>query len=202
MIFLTDGAHNGRYENTHLRFAHNGTGRSWPICVVQLGRAFRPEDTARLRRIASDTGGTYVRTPTNTQLENLYFQCQGRTAGARTLLRRAATFRVDQARTYRQRVAKGQRKATFFVSYVAGRYRLELVQPGGRVYRRTTGKRVRLVRARTFSFFEVRQPRAGRWALRITRLRTGRRTVRATTTITVERRGGRRPAARRKPARR
>ena len=186
-IFLTDGAHQGAYDNSHLKFAFNGTGHTWPVCVVQLGTSFSATDTARLKRIASDTGGSFVETPTNTELEDLYFQCQGRATGAKTLLRKVGTFRVGQTRRYVRKVTRRQRKATFFVSYGAGRYQLRLKQPGGRVYRRSAGKRVRLVRGKTFSFFEVQRPKAGSWTLGVKRLRTGGKLDRATTTITVQR---------------
>jgi len=189
-IFLTDGAHNsGEYQNAHLRFAFNGTGRSWPICVVQLGpsTSFNAADTARLKRIAKETGGIFSRTPNNTELENLYFQCRGRTSGATTLLKRTNTFRVGQARTFTRKVKAGQRKATFFVSFGVGKYKLRLTQPGGRVFNGTRGK-VRLVRGKTFAFFEVQGPKAGNWRLRVLRLATGGPTDRATTTITVQRR--------------
>ena len=46
-IFLTDGANGGDYNNVHLRFAFNGTGRAWPICVVQLGIGLRARTTSR-----------------------------------------------------------------------------------------------------------------------------------------------------------
>jgi hypothetical protein len=120
---------------------------------------------------------------------NLYFQCQGRATGARTILKSKRTFRVGQARSYTRRVSRGQRKATFFVSYRAGRYQLRLRQPGGRIFRKTTGRNVRLVRGRSFSFFEVQRPRSGRWTLKVKRLRTGGRLDPATTTIRVQRKG-------------
>jgi hypothetical protein len=188
-IFLTDGAHNsGEYTNAHLRFAFNGTGRTWPICVVQLGSGFSATDTARLKRIAADTGGVFASTPSNTQLENLYFQCRGRTSGATTLLKRTSTFRVGQSRSFTRRVKKGQRQATFFVSFGIGKYRLQLRQPGGRVLKRSIGKSVRLVRGKTFAFFRIQKPRVGPYTLRVTRLATGGLTDRATTTITVQKR--------------
>jgi hypothetical protein len=187
-IFLTDGAHNGTYDNSHLRFAFNGTGRSWPICVVQLGSGFAASDTARLKRIARETGGIYSATPNNTQLENLYFQCRGRSSGATTLLKRTATYRIGQTRAYARRIAKKQRRATFFVSWGVGRYRIQAVQPGGKVYTRSLGKRVRLVRGKTFQFFQIQNPKAGLWRLRVTRLATGAPTDTATTTVTVQKR--------------
>ncbi len=186
-IFLTDGAHNGTYQNTHLRFAFNGTGQSWPICVVQLGTSFQATDTARLKRIATETGGTFSATSTNAALENLYFQCSGRSTGATTLLKKTANYKVGQTRAYSRKVKKGQRKATFFVSWGAGKYRLAAVQPGGKVLRRTIGKNVRLVRGKTFQFIEVKNPKAGLWRLRVTRLPTGGATDQATTTVTVQR---------------
>jgi hypothetical protein len=187
-IFLTDGAHNGTYDNSHLRFAFNGTGRSWPICVVQLGSGFAATDTARLKRIARETGGIYSSTPTNTQLENLYFQCRGRSSGATTLLKRTATYRIGQTRAYTRKIAKKQRRATFFVSWGVGKYRIQAVQPGGKVYSRSVGKRVRLVRGKAFQFFQIQNPKAGLWRLRVTRLATGAPTDRATTTVTVQKR--------------
>lgn len=186
-IFLTDGANGGTYDNSHLRFAFNGTGRSWPICVVQLGSGFQASDTARLKRIARETGGAYSSTPNNQQLENLYFQCRGKTSGATTLLKRTHVFRVGQSRTYSRKVKKNQRTATFFVSWGVGKYRVQLVQPGGKVFKRTTGKKVRFVSGKTSSFFQVRTPKAGLWRLKVTRLKTGARTDRATTTVTVQR---------------
>ena len=184
-IFLTDGANNGSYENTHLRFAFNGTGRSWPICVVQLGSGFAPADTARLKRIARETGGAYSATPNNAELENLYFQCRGKTTGATTLLRNTSVFKIGQQRTFARSIKKNQRKTTFFVSWGVGRYGLQAIQPGGRVFQRTIGKNVRLVRGKTFSFIEILKPKAGLWRFRVTRLATGGVTDKATTTVSV-----------------
>jgi hypothetical protein len=46
---------------------------------------------------------------------------------------------------------------------------------------------VRLVRGKTFSFFQVASPKAGFWRLQVTRLPTGGLTDRATTTVSVQR---------------
>jgi len=188
-IFLTDGANNSTYNNVHLRFAFNGTGRAWPICVVRLGTSgFQPGDVARLRRIASETGGAYSATPTNSELENLYFQCRGRTSGATTVLKKTATFRVGQTKTFSRKIAKNQRKATFFVSFGQGKYTIRAIQPGGRVFARNAGKKVRLVRGKTFSFIEILQPKAGLWRVKVQRLPTGGTLDKATTTVTVQKR--------------
>jgi len=193
-IFLTDGGHNaGAYQNTHLKFAHNGTNVSWPVCVVQLGTSFNPADTVRLRRIASDTGGRFLKAPNNAQLESLYFQCRGTSTGAQTLVKKTNVFKVGQKRTFTSRVKKKQAKATFFVSWGDGKYRLQLRQPGRKkAYTRTTGKNVRLVKGRTFQYFQVTNPKAGKWRLQVTRLKTGEMTDKATTTINVQRKKGKR----------
>ncbi|MGE0028871.1 MAG: carboxypeptidase regulatory-like domain-containing protein [Thermoleophilia bacterium] len=187
-IFLTDGANGSTYNNVHLRFAFNGTGRAWPICVVRLGTSgFQPGDVARLKRIAGETGGAYSATPTNSELENLYFQCRGRTSGATTVLKKTATFTVGQTKTFSRRIRSNQRKATFFVSFGQGKYAIRAIQPGGRVFARNAGKNVRLVRGKTFSFIEVLKPKAGLWRVKVQRLPTGGTLDKATTTVTVQR---------------
>ena len=150
------------------------------------GTGFAPADTARLKRIAADTGGVFASTPSNTQLENLYFQCRGKSSGATTLLKRTSTFKIGQSRVFSRKVKAGQRQATFFVSFGVGKYALQLTQPGGKVLKRSAGKAVRLVRGKTFAFFRIQKPKVGNYALRVTRLATGGPTDKATTTITVQ----------------
>jgi len=188
-IFLTDGAHNvGAYDNSHLRFAFNGTGQAWPICVVQLGTGFQKSDTDRLKRIAKETGGTFAQTPNNAELLDLYFACRGRSSGATTLLKKTSTFKVGQTHLYSRKVAKGQKSATFFVSWGVGKYRVQIVQPGGRVFSRSVDRSIRFVSGKTSSFFQVQKPKTGLWRVRVTRLRTGGGTDKATTTVTVVKR--------------
>jgi hypothetical protein len=102
------------------------------------------------------------------------------------VLRKTATFKVGQTRTFSRKIKKNQRKATFFVSFGQGKYTIRAIQPGGRVYARTIGKRVRLVRGKTFSFIQVQKPKAGLWRVKVQRLRTGGKLDRATTTVTVQ----------------
>lgn len=188
-IFLTDGANGTTYDNGHLRFAFNGTGSAWPICVVRLGSSgFTTADTARLQRIARETGGTYTATATNAKLQDIYFACRGRSSGAATILKVTKNFRPGQSRTYSRKVAKGQQRATFFTSWGQGKYRLQLVQPGGKVFSRSVGKKIRFVSGKTSSFFQVQKPTAGLWRIRVTRLRTGTAADQATTTVTVQKR--------------
>ena len=107
-IFLTDGGHNGTYENSHLKLAYNPTGRTWPVCVVQLGkRSFDREDVARLKRIARETGGLYVKAPTNAKLTDVYFRCRGTNSGAKTLGKKAWRVKKGQKRTLKRKLPRG-----------------------------------------------------------------------------------------------
>jgi Ca2+-binding RTX toxin-like protein/Mg-chelatase subunit ChlD len=163
-IFLTDGAHNGTYRNTHLKFAVNGSGRPWPICVVQLGRSFASGDVARLKRIARDTGGLYVSAPTNTRLTDLYFRCRGRTAGEVAAGSVRTSLRARQTRVFSQRIPRGLAELTFFAAWNRGTVDMAVRRPGGPTY--TAARRpgsVSFRRGARYAFFRIKNPRAGKW---------------------------------------
>lgn len=165
-IFLTDGGHGGTYRNTHLRFAANGTGAPWPICVVRLGSSFSADDVARLRRIARETGGQYVAAPSNARLVDLYFRCRGRTAGERTRGQARTSLRPGQRRVFSQRIPARQAEATFLVAWERGRVNVLLRRPGGPTYSAARNPRSVTYRAGArYAFFRVARPRAGRWLL-------------------------------------
>jgi hypothetical protein len=64
-IFLTDGGHDiGTYNEGHL--AHNV-----PTYVIGFGGITLPEDQARLKKIASDTGGSYFPLKDSSQLQSV-----------------------------------------------------------------------------------------------------------------------------------
>jgi hypothetical protein len=64
-IFLTDGGHDiGTYNEAHL--AHNA-----PTYVVGFGGITQPEDQARLKKIAADTGGAYFPLDDSSQLQSV-----------------------------------------------------------------------------------------------------------------------------------
>jgi von Willebrand factor type A domain len=64
-IFLTDGGHDiGTYNEGHL--AHNV-----PTYVIGFGGITSPEDQARLKKIASDTGGSYFPLKDSSQLQSV-----------------------------------------------------------------------------------------------------------------------------------
>ncbi|MDX6647281.1 MAG: hypothetical protein QOK40_3008 [Miltoncostaeaceae bacterium] len=189
VIFLTDGGHNsGTYLNGHLRFAYNPSGRPWPVCAVQLGSpsSFQPTDVARLKRIAAETGGQYFATSTAAQLTDIYFRCFGRTTGQQTLQTKVFTYVAGQQRNFKQKLARGLPSATFFVGWGDGRYRLELVDPKGKVHTRAKpGKAFTFRGGASFGFFRVNKPAAGLWRLRVLAQKLTTTRDRARTTITV-----------------
>ena len=166
-IFLTDGGHSGTYGNSHLRLVANGTGRPWPVCVVQLGTSFASADVARLRRIASETGGLYVRAPSSARLTDVYFRCRGRSAGETTRGTRRTTLRPGGSTVFRQRVPRRQGDVTFFVAWEgSGRVEVSVRQPGGRVYTASRRPRAVVYRAGSrYAFFRIPRPRAGVWRI-------------------------------------
>lgn len=170
-IFLTDGAHNGTYDNTHLRFAFNDTGRAWPICVVQLGRSFRKGDKARLKRIARETGGIYVSAPSNAKLNDVYFQCRGTTSGDRTFARKSLKIKKGQTKVLRKNLPAKMTRATFFAGWSKGSYTVNLIDPRGRKITPAKAKRMKAVSlraGRSFTFYTVKNPRKGAWRIQVT----------------------------------
>lgn len=189
-IFLTDGAHNGVYDNTHLRFAFNDTGRAWPICVVQLGRSFRAGDKARLKRIARETGGIYVNAPNNAKLNDVYFRCRGTTAGERTYSRKNLVLRKGQTKVVRKKLPARLTRATFFAGWTKGTHRVNLIDPRGRKITPARARRMKAVSlrvGRSFAFYTVTNPRRGTWRIQVSpRKLSG--TARISTTISGRRR--------------
>lgn len=170
-IFLTDGGHNGTYNNSHLKFAYNGTGRTWPVCVVQLGRSFRSGDVARLKRIARETGGIYVKAPSNAKLTDVYFRCRGTNAGDKTFGKKTWRVRKGQQRILTRKLPKGLKQATFFAGWGAGKFAVNLTDPKGRTITPAKAKRMKAVRyrqGRTFAFYTVNTPAKGKWRVKIT----------------------------------
>lgn len=192
VIFLTDGGHNaGAYGNGHLLFALNSSGRSWPVCAVQLGpkAAFAAGDVARLKRIASETGGSYFATDKASDLTDIYNRCFNLSTGQKTLANRVFTFKAGQARTYRQTLPRGLSQATFFANWGSGAYNLILTDPRGRLHSsKAPGKGFAFRRGATFAFFRVTKPLSGRWTIQLKNLRLPGGTDRARSNITTPRR--------------
>lgn len=196
IIFLTDGGHNvGPYNNGHLRFAMPGafngvTQRTWPVCVIQLGApsGFQAGDVARLKRIASETGGKYFATQSGSRLADIYFKCRGQGTGQQAILSRSFVFsKANQQRRFLRRLKKNLRQATFFVSSGGTfTFQLALRDPRGHLITQVTHRSgVVFRRGKTFAFFRITRPRAGTWRVIVTSKRIISTSGRGQVTISV-----------------
>jgi hypothetical protein len=172
VIFLTDGGHNASdYNNGHLLMAANPTGRPWPVCAVQLGTQFQPDDVVRLKRIATETGGQYATATTNAALSDDFRRCLGAATNQTTIVDRNVTFKVTgKAKTLTKRITAKYSVAKFFVSFTPGGKLVPvLVDPAGKRHTPgTPGKNVVFRRSGTFYLFKVLRPKQGNWSVVMT----------------------------------
>jgi hypothetical protein len=172
VIFLTDGGHNaGDYNNGHLLMAANPTGRPWPVCAVQLGTQFQPEDVARLKRIATETGGEYATATSNTALSDDFRRCLGAATNQTTIVDKNITFKVTgKSKTLTRKLTAKYSVAKFFVSFTPGGKLVPvLVDPNGKRHTPgTPGKNVVFRRSGTFYLFKVLKPKKGSWSVVMT----------------------------------
>ena len=187
-IFLTDGGHNGGpYNNGHLRFAINPSGHSWPVCVVQLGTSFQQSDVDRLKRIATETGGQYLATPTDDQLTGLYFSCLGLTTGQKTVVNKTFVFKKGQTKTAKDRLPKKKLPSvTFFVNWGEGKYQVTLLDPKGHTHtRKKPGRGATFGQGASYAFFRIRRPDGGVWKMIVKALDLPAVTDKANVKITI-----------------
>jgi hypothetical protein len=187
-IFLTDGGHNsGPYNNGHLRFAINSSGHSWPVCVVQLGTSFQQADVDRLKRIAQETGGQYVATPTDDQLAGLYFSCLGLTTGQKTVVNKVFTFKKGQTKTVKRRLPKKKLPSvTFFFNHGGGNYDIKLRDPRGKIHTpKRPGRGASFGKGATYAFYRIRRPDGGVWRMIVKALQLPATTDRGNVKITI-----------------
>ena len=186
-VLLTDGAHNTpwrQYQNGHHTFTHafetaypsGRTGRrSWPVCAVQLGNKVTSRDTNRLRRIASTTGGRYLKVTANNSLSDVVDRCRSIVSCDRTISSAKWTsVRPRRTRTLRTTIAGGRKWASFRATGINARHTIAVTAPGenGRVYtsdsiRRSGSRSARFATGRRWSLIEVRDPSPGTWTITV-----------------------------------
>lgn len=194
VVFLSDGGHNRpteQYQNTHQTFTHNSTGRSWPICAIQLGTDLSSRDVNRLKRIASSTGGEYVKTATAAGLVDAFNRCRGIAACEYTVEKDSNAMVRNETRRIPANVPLSRRLATFRVSGDAVRHSVDLIAPSGNTY--GPGNLIAGITYKTgrnWATYEVQNPRAGGWAVQVraTGVAAGESDV-VTTRATVDRCG-------------
>ena len=169
-IFLTDGAHNGTYGESH----RGGP----PTYVLGLTSGIAPADEGRLQQIATETGGLYQRAPTSNELVAAMNNLQTAIDCAAAPVNWTDVFtRIGQIRRHTLTIPGGIRVVQFVLSWsnLADYFdiiNLRLVQNGRVVGRadasaRRRKRRVRKLRVtkrrgRTFVSVRVRGLRKGR----------------------------------------
>lgn len=179
------GQHEPGSDEAHPTLAARDAARRGVDARDILGQsAFNSGDVARLKRIAKETGGIFVKTPTNAELTNLYFRCRGSRSGEKTIGTKRWVLSKGQTRALVRKVPKGLKRATFFVGWDKGTFDVRLVAPNGRAFSAARrAKNVKFNRGRSYAFFTVTKPRTGRWRLSVRAVRaTGKQVVSSTIT--------------------
>jgi hypothetical protein len=190
-IFLTDGGHDaGPYNNGH----RGGP----PTYVIGFGTATSGEDGARLRQIASETGGRYFPQTDSSSLQAVMNEI-GTTLTCQSPPKsfRDAFARAGQSRAHAVSIARSARTAQLALSWsnpadsftISG---LRIVRRGRVVARASRVRRLRLTtrRGATFLVVKVSGLTAGKLQFRVraTRIGSGQPSVSLTTQVSQSRR--------------
>lgn len=110
-IFLTDGAHNGTYAESH----RGGP----PTYVLGLFTTITTEDEDRLKRIASETGGAYRRARDNSEVQPAMNDLDSAINCQRQPVDFTAFFsKSGQSKLHRLTIPSGTRSVRFTLSWV------------------------------------------------------------------------------------
>ena len=163
-IFLTDGEHNaGAYAE-----GHKGGP---PTSVVGLFQTISADDEARLRQIASDTGGLYRRVTDDSELQpamadvNAFINCQARPVRFTDIFRRP-----NQVKRRAITIPGGVRSVLFSLSWEEEDDRFDVagfrVVRRGRTVAKAQVRRLRVRKRRGDTFVTARVSRLVRGRLR------------------------------------
>jgi Mg-chelatase subunit ChlD len=173
-IFLTDGEQacgaNCPYQDQHMQFAAKG----WRVYTVGLGS---DQDTALLRRIAQETGGKYYDSPTDSNLQDIYFDLAGRLTGQATLFQRIVamiTGKVEQILHIIPGVPELNVSLLWGNNLAAADVlaannldaRLRLVDPNGNLID-INDPSIQHQKGSTYEYYRIPQPVAGEWTFEI-----------------------------------
>lgn len=155
------------YLNEHVLLGFNGSGQPWPVCAVQVGSGFSILDTARLRRIALDTGGTFLETASLRDAADRILECRATATGEVSLLGRAVALR-PRARSVKVAVPARRAMTVLLAAGTVAKAGLSLVDPAGRT--RTLakpGSGITFVQRDTYTLVKVSRPARGAWTVKV-----------------------------------
>jgi hypothetical protein len=126
-IFLTDGAHSGTYENGHV----GGPTTD----VIGLGASILGEDEARLKQIASDTGGIYRKANDASELQSAMNSINASINCSQPPVTYTNTFkRSGQSKSHSLKVPKSVHSVQFALSWAQAADKFDIV--GFRIVRK------------------------------------------------------------------
>lgn len=154
--------------NAHLQLAFNGTSSPWPVCAIGVGRRLAPAEATRLRRIALDTGGTFIQAPFSRDVPDRMLACRAAGAGDTTMAQWSATL-TKRVKQTRMTVPAG-RALTVLVSQdpLSTRPAMTLVDPAGKSHSSAKpGSGVTFVLRPSYTLVTVAKAAKGTWAVRL-----------------------------------
>jgi hypothetical protein len=178
-IFLTDGGHNaGTYNNTHLNPAPQA---QTPTYVIGFSTGLsQPDDQARLKPIASDTGGKYFPLPDSSALQAVMNQIETTLTCQTAPATFNDTLAQGKAKTHAVTIGAKSRSAQLTLSWASplDRFRItgiRVVRHGKPVAKAAKVRKLRItVRSgSTFSVVKVSRLVKGRMTFKVKAVKVG-----------------------------
>ena len=194
-IFLTDGGHNaGTYNNAHL----NPTPPQTPTYVIGFSTGLsNPDDQARLKQIASDTGGRYFPLPDSSALQSVMNEIET-TLTCQTVPRTFSdTLAQGKSKPHSVNIGAKSRSAQLTLTWASplDSFKLsglKIVRSGKVVARASRVKhlKVKTTRGTTFTVVKVTNLVKGklRFVVKATKVGSGAPQVKLTTQVSQSRR--------------
>lgn len=168
VVYLASGAPGQQaYLNEHVLLGYNGTARPWPVCAIQIGLGFPSLETVRLRRIALDTGGTYVQATGDRDVPEAILQCRATATGETTLAESLVALR-RRAKNIKVNVPARRAMTVLLAAGATSRAGVSLIDPSGKT--RTLakpGSGVTFVQRDSYTLVRVVRAAKGSWTVRL-----------------------------------
>jgi carboxypeptidase T len=179
IILLSDG-----YENTAPWVADVLPSIASSKTVVHTIALGPDSDQVLLQNIASQTGGTYSYAPDANALASIYNTIIGQVTGQQTLFSTTGTIQPGQTDEEDITIDAGLYEVTFSITWSDPNVNIDLTlrQPNGNIIDPTVAAsdpNIDFGSGSIFEYYRVRNPMAGTWTMRISRISTLQNVVEA-----------------------
>jgi YVTN family beta-propeller protein len=137
------------------------------VYTVGLGTAV---DQNLLSNIASQTGGKYYSSPTDSQLIDIYNDIAGNVLGLDTILEKNINMNVNDVASIPVKIDSSVTEATFSINYAGSNVDLILSKPDGSMINPSnaaTDPDVKYVADSNYKFYRVSVPAVGKWTMKL-----------------------------------